>query len=138
MSALTLESKIEELVEVEPRYAPEAYHFVFEALDYVTEDPGFRRRNSRHITVEQLLDGIRRMALEQFGPLARCVFESWGVYTTEDFGKVVFCMVEHDLLNQSEQDQREDFIEVYNFREVFEESYRPTIRLGQDVVAPQP
>ena len=129
MSGLTLEAKIEELARRDREYATEAYHFVFEALDYVSEQP-VSLRATHHITVQELLKGIRQLALEQFGPLARCVFESWGVYRTEDFGEVVFRLIGNDLLNRSDDDHKEDFVNAFSFREEFEERYRPEIHFG--------
>jgi uncharacterized repeat protein (TIGR04138 family) len=134
MPALSLEARIEELVRVDRRYAVEAYQFVFEALDFVAAHPGRRRgghaRGARHIAVTELLDGFRQLGLEQFGPLARCVFESWGVYSTDDFGEIVFKLIEHDLLNQGEHDRKEDFKDGFDFREAFEEGYRPRLRMS--------
>jgi len=128
MTALTLEAKVEELTRTDGRYSTDAYHFVFEALDYALQER-HRQRSTRHVGVLELLDAIRRLALDQFGPLARCVFESWGVYETEDFGEVVFNLVQNDLLNQSDGDRKEDFRGGYSFREVFEESYRPRVKI---------
>jgi len=126
MAGLSLESKIEALARRDRRYSPEAFHFVFEALDFVAERPA-THSVSHHITVSQLLDGLRELALEQFGPLARPVFESWGVYGTEDFGEIVFRLIDNDLLNASDQDHREDFSGAFSFREAFDEGYRPRI-----------
>lgn len=128
MTGLTLDAKIEEVAEKRRRYSADAYHFVFEALDRVSERPGRRLRSSKHITVSQLLDGIRELATDQYGPLARCVLESWGVYRTEDFGEIVGHLVAHDLLNQSEEDHPEDFRHGFDFREVFEQQYQPVLR----------
>ena len=110
----------------------EAFQFVFESLDFVLSHPGARKsRTSRHITVRELLDGMRRTGLEQFGPLARCVFESWGVFSTADFGEIVFTLIEHDLLHQSESDRKEDFANAFDFRAEFDEGYRPTLKLTE-------
>jgi uncharacterized repeat protein (TIGR04138 family) len=131
MPALSLEARIDELVKADRRFAADAYQFVFEALDYVAARPGRRRSlASRHITVTELLEGLRQLGLELFGPLARCVFERWGVYTTDDFGEIVFKLIEHDLLNQGEHDRKEDFKDAFDFREAFEEGYRPQLRLS--------
>lgn len=127
MSGLSLEARIEEVARRDRRYAVEAFHFVFEALDAATE----RSRASRHVTVVQLLEGLRRVALDQFGPLARCVFESWGVYGTEDFGEIVFQLIDNDLLNRGEHDVKEDFHNAFSFREAFEEGYRPQIQIDR-------
>lgn len=132
MPALSLEARIEELVKEDRRYAVEAYQFVFDALDYVLSHPGCRRSPAaRHINVTELLEGFRRLGLDQFGPLARCVFESWGVHATEDFGEIVFKLIASDLLNQGEHDRKEDFKGGFDFREAFEEGYRPKLRLGE-------
>ena len=132
MSALSLESRIDELVRSDRRFTAEAYQFVFDALDYVAAHPGCRKSQaSRHITVTELIEGFRRLGLEQFGPLARCVFESWGVYTTEDFGEVVYNLIQHDLLNQGESDRKEDFKGGFDFREAFEKGYRPKLRIEE-------
>jgi len=130
MAAISLEARIEDLVQKDRRYAVEAYQYVFDALDYVLQHPACRSSVSRHVTVTELLQGLRRLGLEQFGPLARCVFESWGVYTTEDFGEIVFKLIENDLLNQGDHDKKEDFQNAFDFREAFEEGYRPVLRSG--------
>lgn len=130
MPALSLEARVEELAKSDRRYAVEAYQFVFDALDYVASSASCRPRNgSRHVTVTELLEGFRQLGLEQFGPLARCVFESWGVFATEDFGEIVFKLIGSDLLNQGEHDRKEDFRGGFDFREAFEEGYRPRLRL---------
>jgi uncharacterized repeat protein (TIGR04138 family) len=128
MAAISLESRIDELVQKDRRYAADAYQYVFDALDYVIQHPTCRSTGSRHITVTELLEGLRRLGLEQIGPLARAVFENWGVYSTEDFGEIVFKLIENDLLNQGDHDRREDFANGFDFREAFEEGYRPVLR----------
>jgi uncharacterized repeat protein (TIGR04138 family) len=131
MAAISLESRIDELVQKDRRYAADAYQYVFDALDYVIQHPICRSTGSRHITVTELLEGLRRLGLEQFGPLARAVFENWGVYSTEDFGEIVFKLIENDLLNQGDHDRKEDFQHGFDFREAFEEGYRPVLRCGE-------
>jgi uncharacterized repeat protein (TIGR04138 family) len=122
--------RIDELAEADPRFAADAYHFVFEVLDYVLERQaarcGERVNSDRHVSVEQLLEGMRGYALEQFGPLARLVLERWGVRRTEDFGEIVFLLVEHRLLNKTDADRIADFRNGFNFREAFDRAWRPT------------
>lgn len=132
MAALSLESKLEEVVRGDRRFALDAYSFVFEALDYVLTHPACRRApGARHVAVAELLEGMRRLGLERFGPLARCVFESWGVYSTADFGEVVFNLIAKDLLHQGEHDRREDFAAGFDFGEAFEQGYRPSLRIPE-------
>ena len=73
----------------------------------------------RRITGRELLLGIRQYGLEQFGALARPVFGHWGVRTTEDFGRIVFGLVESRLLRKTEEDRLDNFRDVYLFEEAF-------------------
>ena len=133
----TTQQRLAALAAQDRRYPVEAYHFVFEALDYVIERQdrliqrtGETAAPDRHISVVQLLDGLREYALEQFGPLARLVLERWNIYRTEDFGEIVFSLVEHRLLNKQEADRKSDFRNGFNFREAFDKAWRPSPRLG--------
>lgn len=122
-SHTTVEAKLRELVRRDPRYTIEAYHFVFEALDFAMMRTGKHRRrgSERHLSVDELLVGIRDYALGQYGPLARVVLETIGIYATEDLGEVVFNLVDEELLNKQEEDEREKFTDVFSFREAFDE-----------------
>jgi len=124
--------RIDELAAADPRYAPDAYHFVFEVLDFVLERSaarhGERISTEKHVSVGQLLDGLREYALDQFGPLARLVLERWGLRRTEDFGELVFTLVEHRLLNKQDDDRIADFRNGFNFREAFDRAWRPSTK----------
>jgi uncharacterized repeat protein (TIGR04138 family) len=129
MSELQIEEKIMETASRDGRYHGEAYRFVFDALDFVLISLGRHQQpiGDRHVSVEQLLDGVREFALDQFGPLSRTVLEYWGIYRTEDIGEIVFNLVEAGLLNKQDTDNKADFANGFNFREAFEESYSPEI-----------
>lgn len=120
----SLEVRIEELASADQRYTPEAYHFVFRALDWVLErrqEQGLSSTDG-HVPAVQLLDGLRDYALDLFGPLARLVLEGWGVHCTEDFGEIVFGLVDCQLLNKQDSDRKSDFAGRYSFREAFDDS----------------
>ena len=124
------QTRIESLAARDGRYAVDAYHFVFESLDFVLERDGegdarASARDDRHISVTELLDGMRAYAIDQFGPLARHVLERWGIFRTEDFGEIVFRLVENRLLNKQESDRKIDFRNAFNFREAFDKAWRP-------------
>jgi len=104
------------IVAEDARYSLEAYVFVNESLRHLQD--GLEER--RHVTGRELLEGIRIYALEQFGPLSREVFSCWGVTRCEDFGEIVFNLVDGQLLGKTEEDRREDFGGGYDFRAVFE------------------
>ncbi|MDA1259049.1 MAG: hypothetical protein O3A20_00345 [Planctomycetota bacterium] len=103
------------------RFAEAAYFFVLEALDFTIflQGKGQAPTESRHINGRELLDGIRRYAQEEFGPLAPFAFRSWGVTRTEDFGALVFQMCEAGLLNRAENDHPRDFANGFDFEQAF-------------------
>jgi len=116
-----LEDRLKQVVCRDGRYHVNAYRFVYEALDYTVK----QLERKRHISGRELLEGIKNLALEQFGALAVMVFETWGVRKTADFGNIVFNLVEAELMSRSEEDCREDFEDVYEFREVFRIDSKP-------------
>lgn len=108
------------------RYHAQAYVFVTEALRQAQEIVGkdtAEDEDSAHISGRELLEGVRVLGLKQFGMMAPCVFQSWGIHATEDFGHIVFEMVERDELRKTERDQLSDFCDIYGFTEAFQESY---------------
>ncbi|MFH1045484.1 MAG: Minf_1886 family protein [Candidatus Omnitrophota bacterium] len=113
--AINILETIESIIKKDPRYKLDAYSFVLEALHYTVK----RLKEARHVSGLELLEGIKLYAKEQFGPMARTVFEHWGVQTTEDFGHIVFSLVEARILSKTEQDSIDDFKNGYNFEQVF-------------------
>lgn len=126
MDSPEFRSKIRQLVEADPRYHPEAYRFVREGLDYtVKELKKTPEGRIHHVRGNELLQGIRCYAIEQFGPISLSVLKTWGVNRCEDFGEIVFNMVEIGLLGKTEQDDRSDFSGVYSFHEAFVTPFLP-------------
>ncbi|MEQ8845358.1 MAG: hypothetical protein RIB58_10945 [Phycisphaerales bacterium] len=74
----------------------------------------------RHVSGQELCLGLRSLAVEKYGLLARTVLRGWGVGSTEDFGRIVYAMVEAGLLRTSERDSLDDFRGVYDFDEAFD------------------
>lgn len=114
-----MDPKFDELLSKDSRYKIEAYFFVLAALEYARKDTG----KPKHVTGKELLEGIKKFGLEQYGIMTKTVFESWGVKTTNDFGEIVFNMVNTGILGKTEEDKIEDFDNVYDFTEVFEKNY---------------
>src|SRR5690606_42075421 len=114
-----------------PRFDPDAYDFVREALDFTQQRMASVGGDARrHVTGQQLLEGIRLYALREFGPMAITVFESWGITRCEDFGEIVFNLVDHRFLRKTESDQREDFHNGYSFDDAFVEPFLPASKRG--------
>jgi len=125
-----VENPLGQIIAQDPRYKPEAYLFVHDALGHTWA----RLDQRRHVTGRELLDGIKYLALERYGPMARAVLNSWGVRTTDDFGAIVFNLVDAGLLSKTEEDDIEDFRDVYDFDDVFVRSYDLT---GPDTQEPR-
>jgi uncharacterized repeat protein (TIGR04138 family) len=126
MQPVEFEEVIRRIVERDARYRREAYIFLREALEYTQKMMGRPTSDEiRHVSGRDLLEGIRRYALEQFGPMVPTVLGEWGIHTCEDVGEIVFNMVDFNLLAKTDTDTREDFKGVYGFDEVFAKPFRP-------------
>ena len=110
---------LDQLQERNPRFDTRAYFFVLAALHSVIHSLD----EPRHISGKELAEGVRHMALERFGPMARSVLEHWGIHATEDVGGVVFALIEQGMLIKQDGDRPEDFADVFDFEEVFELNY---------------
>jgi uncharacterized repeat protein (TIGR04138 family) len=126
MHEVNFEEAVEQIRAKDPRYQPDAYAFVREALDHtqkgIVKDGKGR---IRHVTGQELLKGIREYALAQYGPMALALLEEWGVHTCEDFGAIVFNMVEIGLLAKTDKDSQADFAGGYDFGEAFRKPFLP-------------
>lgn len=104
-------------------YPPEAFCFVQEGLratvDRLASNQSSDLEGERHVTGQQLCLGLRDFAIDQYGLLAKAVLESWRIRRTEDFGRIVFILVEAGMMRKTEEDSIGDFTEVYDFEEVF-------------------
>jgi uncharacterized repeat protein (TIGR04138 family) len=124
-----LEDKIQSVRRRDRRFSRHAYYFVLDALDYTMSNLGRDRLTGedRHIGGRELLEGIREFAAEQFGPMADVVFERWGVRGPEDFGEIVFNLIDAELLSRRPTDSRLDFVDHGDFRSVFAQKHRETL-----------
>ena len=113
------------------KYHTDAYRFVDSALRFTQKR--LNRQSSgndeldgegAHISGPELLDGVRELALQEFGLKTIPVFRHWGVRSTDDFGRIVFDFIERGAMRKTEQDQVTDFFAVYDFEEVFDRDFR--------------
>src|SRR5512140_3069079 len=110
MQEVSFDEALELIRAKDSRYQREAYLFLREALDHTQKTIGKDQKGRiRHVTGQELLQGIRDYAVSQFGPMAEMVLGEWGIHSCEDFGEIVFNMVEIGLLAKTEKDSRADF-----------------------------
>jgi uncharacterized repeat protein (TIGR04138 family) len=135
-----------QLLQRDRRYTLDAYLFVLEALTFAQESLGMghepesgdlepmpveepaakprsrrrsRRQPERHVSGQELCEAARRYGLQQYGFLAPTVLATWGIRRTEDFGEIVFNMIEIGQMRKTKADKREDFHGVYDFDDAF-------------------
>jgi uncharacterized repeat protein (TIGR04138 family) len=125
MQEVSFEEALAHIQAKDPRYTRDAYLFVREALDYTQKSIAKSARRIRHVRGQELLAGIREFALEQFGPMAKTLLEEWGIHRCEDFGEIVFNMIEVGWLAKTDKDSRADFQDGYDFDEAFVKPFLP-------------
>jgi uncharacterized repeat protein (TIGR04138 family) len=108
-------------------YPPEAYDFVQQGLSFTVQHfhgRAVKPRANRHVSGQQLCEGIRQYALNQYGMLAATVLRMWNIQSTVDFGRIVFALIEAGQMQKTDEDTIEDFRNVYEFKTAFETDYR--------------
>ncbi|MGA2543813.1 MAG: Minf_1886 family protein [Verrucomicrobiota bacterium] len=128
MQPLTFEQSVKKIIAADPRFDAEAYFFVREALDFTRRASGRPRNQVRDVSTSELLDGLRRYALETYGPMAVTVLAEWGVHRCEDFGEIVFNMIAHHCEGKSDTDSRDHFKSGYTFDDAFRKPFLPSPR----------
>lgn len=84
------------------------------------------RPTPRHLTGQELCEAMRVFALEQFGMLAKCVLNSWGIKSTSDIGEIVYNLIRIGEMRKTPSDRREDFDDVFDFDEGLVKSFKIT------------
>jgi uncharacterized repeat protein (TIGR04138 family) len=126
MRPANLEDGIQEIVEADPRYPVEAYLFVQEALKHTQRALGRSKLDEKHVGGKELLEGIRLYALKTFGPMVPTMLEEWRIQSCEDFGEIVFNMIEHQVASKTDSDSRDDFKGGYDFEDAFRKPFIPS------------
>lgn len=127
---------LSELVDELGIYPLEAFEFVQQGLGHTASlvhgslagkqrSPG----RDRHVSGQQLAEGLRDYAQAQWGYLARAVLARWGIRSTYDFGRIVFALVDNGFLRKTEEDSVDDFRNVYDFETAFERQYKVQSKL---------
>jgi len=123
MAEAEFESDLHDMLCKAGPYPLEAYNFVREGLSFTVqrlhEHPETMSDHDRHISGQDLCLGLRDFAIEQYGLMAPIVMSHWHVKRTEDFGRIVFAMVDAGLMSKTDEDTIDDFRGVFDFHEAF-------------------
>ncbi len=112
---------VRDLARKDGRYDFQAYLFVFQALEFTLKRIGRRR----HVSGQELLEGIKDFAILNFGAMGKTVFNQWGVAKPMDFGRIVFSLVDAGLMSKTDGDDISDFAEGFDFDKTFVQNYVP-------------
>ncbi|MAB83219.1 MAG: hypothetical protein CMJ24_07260 [Phycisphaerae bacterium] len=114
------------MVESAGPYPLSAFNFVQEGLSFTSEqvfdDPFGLPEMDRHVSGQELCMGLKNYALAQYGMMAPVVLAQWNIKRSDDFGRIVFAMIEAGLMSSSTEDTPEDFHAVFDFSDVFSRS----------------
>jgi uncharacterized repeat protein (TIGR04138 family) len=130
-----MKKSIEQIALEDGRYKIDAIRFVYKGLGHtarieVDESDGAEESEQvisghpNHVSGQELCQGLRHMAIDKWGRLAKVVLNHWGVRTTRDFGEIVYLMIHHKWMSAQAEDSIDDFNEVYDFQTVFEDQFK--------------
>ena len=116
------------------RYTIQAYALVFEALEHTKylrkrarakarARRGRAPKTTQHVTGRELCEGLRDLALRQYGLLAMTVLAQWGIHSTSDVGEIVYNLIASGDFEKTPADSRSDFDGVFDFEEALKRKY---------------
>jgi uncharacterized repeat protein (TIGR04138 family) len=126
MSKLNFSDVVNEICRKDSLYDPEVYSFVREGLDHTLKSLKRHGQNgNRHVSGQELLNGLRDYALKEYGPMSKMLLNMWGVKSCEDFGRIVFNLVSSGVLGKTDTDSQNDFKNGFNFDDAFVKPFEP-------------
>jgi len=116
-----------QLLQSDLRYQLHAYQFVRDSLAYAQEvlpNDASEAEIEPHLSGQELCEAIRLFAIDQFGYMSKTVLNNWGIQGTNDFGEIVYNLIDIGMMKKSETDEREHFSDVYSFEKAFVEDFQ--------------
>jgi uncharacterized repeat protein (TIGR04138 family) len=120
-----------EVARRDQRFAYEAYEFVFAALEHTQKMLGRAKLEptkegepvAQHVAGAELVRGACDLAQQEFGGMARLVFRMWGINSTDDFGAIVFNLIDFNLLTKTDSDSRDDFRDLFDLDDALKNGF---------------
>ena len=119
-------------------YPVEAFDFVREGLDHTVHSlhgpmVDLDEQQDRHVDGRQLSLGLRDHAIRRFGLLAHPVLSNWNITRSDDFGRIVYAMIQQGTMSRTDRDRLEDFFGVFDFDVAFcDEAVEDVLREFRD------
>lgn len=127
MHTSAFQTAIASIAKRDPRFDPDAYLVVKEALDFTVNRAKEKKEGgSRHVSGPELLEGFRDFILENFGPVGFTILREWGVHSCTHVGEMVFHLIGEQVFGKQDSDSIDDFSEIYQFDEAFVIPFLPS------------
>lgn len=123
---------LQELCRRDTRYPFEAYDFVYQALGYVQHEmkkKGTIKEGPNHVTGQQLSEGCRDFAIQEYGMMAGTVLNTWNIKETADIGELVYNLININLMTKTDTDRKEDFHNVYDMKKALANGFSFTFKV---------
>ena len=111
------------IMEDDDTYPPEAYEFIRQSVSYAQRKKSQHEESNQVSTAELVLE-IKNYALKEYGPMAFYLLKKWSIDSTDDFGNIIYNLIEYKIFGEGDHDQRQDFNNAYNFHDVFMKPYK--------------
>lgn len=100
------------------RYPVAAICYVSKCLKRLLEANSSKKeaRKTRHVTGQAICDALKDSLLEDYGSFAIDVLAQWNIHETNDFGNIIYALIDVGMLSVSPKDSRTDFVDVYDFK----------------------
>ena len=118
---------LQSLLSEHREYSSEAYRFLYQATNpasYAAHDMPDSNRG-RHLSAAEFYAAICRLALQEYGPLARTVFDFWGLHTTQDIAKATYYLIAAGIFSKQSHETIEDFAPLPSLEEMLEKPFIP-------------
>jgi uncharacterized repeat protein (TIGR04138 family) len=122
---LAFQLAVHEVCRKDSRFSPQAYGFLCEALEHTSKTLDRAEGDDRHVTGQELMQGWRDLAVQQFGPMAWFVMCEWGVLSSENVGAMVYNFIEIGYFRKNETDSIHDFSDGVDLEAALKKPFTP-------------
>lgn len=113
----TFEEIVDRFLIEDPRYPLKAYLFVRDGFEEITdEQEDDAESKNKQLSAKNLSIGLKNYALDKYGPMASFILREWGINATEDFGEIVYNLIDMGLFSQSKGDKKSDFLSLFDLQ----------------------
>ena len=116
-----LTSRVEELASTTGSFPVPAYLLAVDALNKCLL--AHKKTRLEPIGARELSQAMAGILRDEFGPFASHLLQKWGVHSTNDFGRIVYELVDAGLLALNEGDTIEDFNDLFPLMDSLNEPF---------------